>query len=202
VGLGELHIFARDAHSAVLEALVRIAVESDLVLMIHGDVQVIDRIFAIAPQARVLWAHLGTLPVPSLLADTLHRHRDRALWVDTSVRDERIAPGGILLEEWRALFERHPERFVVAVDAFSSHRWRRYGEVVATVRTWVHALPEPLAQRLLHDNAAAMLAVRRPCAARGSAGSAVVSTVVSAVVSAASAAAALPTCSPESRPGK
>ncbi len=160
VGIGELHLFARDAGSLVLEALVRLAVERNLVLMIHGDVEVIDRIFAVAPTARVLWAHLGTVPVPGLVDETLIRHRERALWVDTSVRDERIAPGGVLQGEWRALFERHPERFVVAVDAFSTNRWRRYGEVVASIRTWVDTLPLPLARRLRHDNAAAMLAGR------------------------------------------
>jgi len=47
------------------------------------------------------------------------------------------------------------------VDAFSTHRWGRYGEVVASVRTWLDTLPAPLARRLRHDNAAAML-----CAAR------------------------------------
>lgn len=160
VGIGELHLFARDAHSPVLEALVSLAVERGLVLLIHGDVDVIDRIFALAPTARVLWAHLGTVPEPGRVDDALARHRDRALWVDTSVRDERIAPGGVLQPAWRALFERHPERFVVAVDAFSTNRWRRYGDVVATIRAWVDTLPAPLARRLLHDNAAAMFGGR------------------------------------------
>ena len=161
VGIGELHLFARDARSPVFEALVGIAVEQGLMLMIHGDAEVIDRVFALAPTARVLWAHLGTVPLPGLVDDTLSRHRNHALWVDTSVRDERIAPAGVLLDEWRGLFERHPERFVVAVDAFSTQRWKRYGEVVTTIRTWVDGLPPALARRLLHDNAAAMLE-RRP----------------------------------------
>jgi hypothetical protein len=166
VGIGELHLFARDALSPVFEALVGIAVEHGLMLMIHGDVEVIDRVFSLAPAAGVLWAHLGTVPVPALLEDTLTRHRDRALWVDTSVRDERIAPGGVLLDEWRTLFERHPERFVVGVDAFSTQRWRRYGDVVTAIRTWVDKLPPPLARRLLHDNAAAMLASLKPSGQR------------------------------------
>jgi len=159
-GLGELHLFARDAHSPVFAALVDIAVAHDLILMIHGDAEVIDRLFALAPAARVLWAHLGTVPVPALVDAVLTRHRGRALWVDTSVRDERIAPDGVLLDEWRALFERHPERFVVAVDTFSTNRWQRYGEVVAAIRTWLDTLPPPLAQRLRHDNAAEMLRAR------------------------------------------
>jgi hypothetical protein len=160
VGIGELHLFARDAGSPVFAALVALAVEHDLILMIHGDVAVIDRVFTLAPTARVLWAHLGTFPVPELVDDTLVRHHDRALWIDTSVRDDRIAPDGVLLPEWRTLLERHPERFVVGVDPFSTQRWQRYGEVVATIRRWVSGLPAPLARRLLHDNAAAMLAAR------------------------------------------
>jgi hypothetical protein len=161
VGIGELHLFARDAGSPVFEALVHIAVAHDLVLMIHGDAAVIDRIFALAPTARVLWAHLGTWPLPEVVDETLTRHQGRALWVDTSVRDERIAPEGVLLDAWRQLFERHPDRVVVAVDAFSTQRWQRYGAVVAAIRTWVDGLPAPLARRLLHDNAAAMFARRQ-----------------------------------------
>lgn len=156
-GLGELHLFARDAGSPVFADLVRLADERRLVLMIHGDVEVVDRVFALAPRARVLWAHLGTVPEPALLDDALARHRDRALWVDTSVRDERIAPGGVLRAEWRELFERHPARFVVAVDTFSTRRWERYGEIVSAIRTWVAMLPPPLARRLLRDNAAVMM---------------------------------------------
>jgi hypothetical protein len=160
-GLGELHLFARDAGSPVFAALVQLAAAQQLLLLIHGDAEVIDRVYALAPQARVLWAHLGTVPLPEAVEAVLQRHPGRALWVDTSVRDERIAPGGVLEPAWRALFERNPERFVVAVDAFSTQRWQRYGEVVAAIRAWVDTLPPPLAQKLRHDNAQAMLAGRR-----------------------------------------
>lgn len=161
VGLGELHLFAPQAGSPVFAALVRLAAEHRLILLIHGDAAVVDRAFALDPQARVLWAHLGTEPEPDAVDAVLQRHVGRALWVDTSVRDERIAPGGVLLPSWRALFERHPERFVVAVDAFSTRRWGRYGDVVAGIRTWLDGLPPALARRLRHDNAAALLATAR-----------------------------------------
>jgi hypothetical protein len=76
------------------------------------------------------------------------------LWIDTSVRDERIAPHSTLLPAWRALFERHPERFVVAVDTFSVNRWQHYASVVASIRQWLEPLPQPLKGNLLHANAA------------------------------------------------
>lgn len=156
-GLGELHLFARDAGSPVFARLVQLAAGHGLVLLIHGDAAVIDRTFELAPEARVLWAHLGTFPVPDLLDAMLEKHGGR-LWIDTSVRDERIAPEGVLLPEWRALFERHEQRFVVGVDAFSVNRWRHYGEVVARIRAWTDDLPEPLRGNLLRDNAARLFA--------------------------------------------
>ena len=159
-GIGELHLFARDAQQPVFEQLVRLAAARKLVLMIHGDPAVVAHAFAIAPDVRVLWAHLGTQPQPSLLAAMLARYP--GLWIDTSVRDERIAPDGRLLPQWRELFERHPQRFVVAVDTFSAHRWQHYEAVTAQVRSWVEPLPQPLKANLLHDNAARLFDAFRP----------------------------------------
>jgi hypothetical protein len=151
-GIGELHLFAGDAHQPVFAQLVRLAAANKRVLMVHGDAEVVEQAFAVAPGLRLLWAHLGTDPRPDLLAAMLARHP--GLWIDTSVRDERIAPGGRLLPEWRALFEAHPERFVVAVDTFSVNRWQQYDAVASHIRSWVEPLPQPLKNNLLHDNAA------------------------------------------------
>ncbi|MCU0809824.1 MAG: amidohydrolase [Thiobacillaceae bacterium] len=156
-GVGELHLFAADARNPVFERLVRIADAHRLVLMIHGDEEVVSRAFELAPEIRVLWAHLGTQPQPQRLARMLDRYPQQ-LWIDTSVRDERIAPGGRLLPEWRALFERYPDRFVAAVDTFSVNRWQQYEAVVRQIRAWVGTLPEPLRSNLLHDNAARLFA--------------------------------------------
>ncbi|TNF59419.1 MAG: amidohydrolase [Burkholderiales bacterium] len=152
-GIGELHLFARDAGNGVYAELVRIAHRHGLMLLIHGDEEVVDRAFEIAPDVRVLWAHLGTVPEPARVARMLERHAGRALWIDTSVRDDRIAPKGRLLPEWREVFEAYPDRFVVAVDAFSTGRWHRYGEVTRQIRQWVGGLSPELQERLLWRNA-------------------------------------------------
>lgn len=150
-GIGELHLFARDAENPVFAELVRLAAAHELVLMIHGDPAVVRQAFALAPGVRVLWAHLGTEPRPEILAGMLERYPN--LWIDTSVRDERIAPDGRLRPEWRTLFLRHPERFLVAVDTFSTNRWLHYAEVVGQIRAWVEPLPEAVKAKLMHDNA-------------------------------------------------
>jgi Tat protein secretion system quality control protein TatD with DNase activity len=157
-GIGELHLFARDAGSPVFAELVRIAATHNLMLLIHGDPEVLDRAFEIAPTVRILWAHLGTVPEPAAVDRVLQRHANKALWVDTSVRDDRIAPAGQLLPEWRQLFLAHPTRFVVAVDTFSAHRWGRYGEVTTQIRQWVAGLPPSVQERLMWRNAEALFA--------------------------------------------
>ncbi|MFP5505068.1 MAG: amidohydrolase family protein [Gammaproteobacteria bacterium] len=153
-GLGELHIFAEDRASPVFRRLVELAAARDLPLLMHADPEVIDTLFAIAPQATVLWAHAGTEPRPALLAEYLERYP--RLSVDLSVRDERIAPEGQLAEDWRALFLAHPERFLVGVDTFSVNRWRAFDSVAARIRAWLAQLPPEVAAQLAYGNAAAL----------------------------------------------
>lgn len=153
-GIGELHIFAEDRHSPVFRRLVEIAVQRDLPLLIHGDPAVIDALYAIAVDATVIWAHAGTEPQPPLLAEYLTRYP--RLFVDVSVRDERIAPGGRLAEDWRALFLEHPERILVGVDTFSVNRWRAFDAVAARIRAWLAQLPPEIAAQLAHGNAIAL----------------------------------------------
>jgi hypothetical protein len=159
-GIGELHIFAERRHSPVFRRIVMIAAREGLPLQVHGDPAVIDSLYDIAPQQSVIWAHAGTFPCPELLADYLRRYP--TLRVDLSVRDGRIAPDGVLAEEWRQLFLDFPERFLVGVDTFSVKRWERFDGVVETMRAWLAQLPPDVARRLAHDNAAELFAADRP----------------------------------------
>lgn len=153
-GIGELHLFAEDRHSPVFRQLVEIAARRELPLLIHGDPAVIDALFGIAADATVIWAHAGTEPRPSLVADYLTRYP--RLFVDVSVRDERIAPDGKLADDWRALFLAHPGRVMIGVDTFSVERWRSFDAVAARIRAWLAQLPPGVAAQLAHGNAAAL----------------------------------------------
>jgi len=152
-GIGELHIFAGDRHRPVFQRMVQIAAQRQLPLLIHGDPAVIDTVYDIAPAQPVAWAHAGTFPYPDLVTDYLERYP--ALRVDLSVRDDRIAPGGQINDDWYELFIRFPDRFMVGVDTYSPSRWREFDLVVATIRNWLEQLPGDVARRLAYDNAAA-----------------------------------------------
>jgi hypothetical protein len=150
-GIGELHIFARQSRSPVFRRVVEIAYEHGLILQVHGDPPVIDVVFEYAPDVVVIWAHAGTFPFPEFIAQYLDRYPN--LFIDTSVRDGRIAPEGELAANWRALFTEHSDRVVVGVDTFSPNRWRRFDEVTDEIRGWLDQLPEEVARKLAYENA-------------------------------------------------
>jgi len=150
-GIGELHIFAQHRHSPVFHQLVNLAARHELPLLLHSDPAVIDIIYEIEPGVTVIWAHAGTYPYPDLLADYLQRYR--RLYIDLSVRNERIAPEGMLGDEWYNLFLRYPERFLVGVDTFSMQRWQEYGKVAGAIRNWLSQIPPDVAGRVAFGNA-------------------------------------------------
>jgi hypothetical protein len=156
-GIGELHLFAPQRHSPVFGAIVDLADQHRLPLQLHTDPATLDAVFDRAPGVTVLWAHAGAYPYPPLLRDYLARYP--RLYVDLSVRDGRIAPGGRLDPEWELLFIEHPDRFLVGVDTFSANRWETYGEVAGEIRGWLAQLPPEVAEALACRNAARLFGV-------------------------------------------
>lgn len=151
-GLGEFHIFAKDKKSPVLKRVVALAVEHNLMLQVHGDAEVIDEIFLLAPSVTILWAHMGTQPEADFLRAVLQRHPER-LYIDTSVRDKQLLTNGGLSDEWKALFIDYQDRFLVAVDTFSVNRWQTFDLVVKDIQQWLSFLPESVAKKLAYENA-------------------------------------------------
>jgi hypothetical protein len=154
-GVGELHLFAEHRHSSVFRDIVILATQHDLPLLMHADPAVIDRLFEIAPNATVIWAHGGAYPYPPLLGDYLNRYPN--LYVDLSMRNERVAPNGILNPEWELLFMDHSDRFMVGIDTFSTSRWERYGEHIEETGLWLNQLPAEIKDRIGYQNVRKLL---------------------------------------------
>lgn len=157
-GLGELHLFAPTRHSPVFLRLVDLATARGLPLLVHSDPAVIDALFAHQPDATVIWAHAGAYPYPDLLADYLARYP--RLYVDLSVREERLTQDGVLRDDWAWLLMRYSDRFMIGVDTFDDARWQRYGEVAGAIRAWLAQLPEEVADAIALRNAQRLFSVR------------------------------------------
>ena len=151
-GIGELHIFAHDRHSEVFRKVIALASAKQLPLLIHCDPAVIDKLYEIAPKQQVIWAHAGTFPYPDLVWDYLRRYPN--LLIDVSMRDERIAPDGIVDDDWYELFVTYPNRFMIGVDTFSTARWHMFNSAVETIRNWLAQLPDEIALQIAYGNAA------------------------------------------------
>ena len=151
-GIGELHIFARDRQSKVFKEVIALASAKQVPLLIHCDPAVIDTLYEIAPKLPIIWAHAGTFPYPDLVSDYLHRYP--YLMIDVSMRDERIAPDGIIDDDWYELFVTYPNRFMSGVDTFSITRWQMFNSAIRTVRNWLRQLPDEIALQIGYLNAA------------------------------------------------
>lgn len=156
-GMGELHLFAKDRYSPVFKRIIELAQQHKLPLLLHTDPAVIDSVYESAPGHPVIWAHAGTFPYPDLIADYLLRYP--ALRVDLSVRDEHIAPNGIIKDDWYDLFIRYPDRFMIGVDTYSLSRWQKFDDVVKKIRDWLQQLPNDIAERLAYRNAADLFGI-------------------------------------------
>ncbi len=150
-GVGELHIFAGERRNPVFLQIVDLATARQLPLQMHADPAVIDALFEHAPEAKVLWAHAGAYPFPPLLRDYLERYP--GLFIDLSVRDQRIAPDGELDPSWEWLLLEYSDRFLVGVDTYRTERWGAYAEVASQIRHWLAQLPEEVAEAIAHRNA-------------------------------------------------
>lgn len=152
-GIGEFHIFKQDAYSPVLAKAITTAQQKNLMIMIHGDAEIVDQIFKLAPNTTVIWAHLGTHPTPESLSQVFKRHPTH-LYMDTSVRDKLfVTATGQLKPEWKAFFIQHQDKLLAAIDTFSTQRWLNFDKAVSNIRLWLEQLPKPVAEKIAYQNA-------------------------------------------------
>ena len=149
-GIGEFHLYDGRVNVPAVRRLLALSVERQLVLNVHGEPGVIRKILTIEPGIRVLWAHAGLRTHPRLVGEMLELHRN--LWAELSHRAD-IAPDGLLAPEWRALFERFPDRFMLGSGTYTNDFWFRYNLTLSRTREWLRQLRPALAERIAHQNA-------------------------------------------------
>ncbi len=155
-GIGEFHLFDdSDARSAPVRRVVALAVARDIVLHVHTGAGPVRTLFAIDAKVKVLWAHAGMSTPPEVIGELLDRYS--RLSADVSFRAADIAPGGSLDEAWRALFLRHPDRFMIGTDTYVTGRWDTYGGLIEEHRRWLAQLPGDVARAIAYGNAVALV---------------------------------------------
>jgi predicted TIM-barrel fold metal-dependent hydrolase len=156
-GIGEFHVHGRAADTPVLKDIVDFSVAKGLVLHAHSDDEAIEILFRHNPKARVIWAHTGFgLPLERV-EEMLKKYP--ALWGELSYRSG-IADASGLSAEWKALFARHPTRFLTGSDTWVNERWSSYPSIMGGYRRLLGELPKDVAERVAWKNAAELFGLK------------------------------------------
>jgi predicted TIM-barrel fold metal-dependent hydrolase len=161
-GLGEFHLYeSRNADGPTARRLMQLAEQRGLVVLAHVDDVAIEKLFAHAPNARLLWAHtgIGGAPIERVRA-LLQRHP--TLRGELSYRPGLTEGDGRLSPAWRALLTEMPERFLVGSDTWINARWEGYEGLMREARRWLGELPPAVARRIAWDNGAALFGLPAP----------------------------------------
>ncbi len=161
-GLGEFHLYeSAQADGPTARTLMRLAAARDLVVLAHVDDVAVEKLYAHAPTAKMIWAHtgIGGPPIERVRA-LLQRHP--TLLGELSFRPGLTDGNGGLSAPWRALLAEMPQRFVVGSDTWVNERWESYEGIIGEARRWLADLPEPAARRIGWENAATLFGVSAP----------------------------------------
>lgn len=151
-GIGEFHIYGKAAESDWVKKIVDFAVERNLYLHAHCDEEALLILFRHNPKARIIWAHTGFSVAPARVAELLDQHKD-ALWGELSYRGGITGGDGKLTSDWRNLFARYSDRFLLGSDTWINERWFGYDSIIKEYRGWLAQLPPDQARRIANGNA-------------------------------------------------
>jgi len=139
----EARNFARDItvplDSPAGHALFKLSEETGTAFQIHYEAEdvllpVLETMLARYPKAQVIWCHLGLVRYPernktygpAYVASLITRFpglhfdlavpRPESIYRPSGARDSTLFQGGRLGDEWKALLEKFPERFLAASD--------------------------------------------------------------------------------------
>lgn len=157
-GIGEFHIYGKQAASPWVKKMVDFAVAHDLYLHAHCDEEALRILFAHNPKVKIIWAHTGFSVPPARVADLLDKYP--ALWGELSYRSG-IAEGGKLAPAMRDLFTRYSDRFLIGSDTWIDQRWAGYDGIMRAYRGWLAQLPPEHAQRIAYGNAEGLFGPRK-----------------------------------------
>ena len=149
-GIGEFHLSGQAAAASQVKFTVDFAARHALYLHAHADDEALEILFRQNPKAKIIWAHTGFSTTPEQVEAYLQRYP--GLWCELSYRYGIIDAGGRLTPEWKRLFEKYPDRFLVGSDTWVNERWDSYASIMGGYRHWLAQLPSDVAERIAYRN--------------------------------------------------
>jgi hypothetical protein len=150
-GLGEFHLSAGQAGDPVIRGFADLARRHNLFLYAHTDAAGMEALVTRYPQVRFLWAHAGLGDPFEAVARVVEQHP--SLLSELSLKYE-VSSGGTLDPRWTELFLKHPDRFMVGTDTWTTSMWDRLPSAQADIQRWLAQLPRDVAEKIAFRNAA------------------------------------------------
>jgi hypothetical protein len=150
-GIGEFHIYGNTAQAPLVKQVVDFAAARNLYLLAHCDEAALLILLAHNRSAKIIWAHTGFSTPTRRVRELLETNPE--LMGELSYRGGISEGGGKLAADWRELFARHSDRFLLGSDTWINERWFGYDTIMQTYRGWLAQLPEEQAKRIAHGNA-------------------------------------------------
>lgn len=151
-GVGEFHLYeSSNARGEVAAKVVRFAAERGLYLHAHCDADTIEILFSHDRRAKIIWAHTGFSVSAGRVQELLEKYP--ALWGELSYRGGITDGSGKLTPEWKILFSRYADRFLLGSDTWINERWFSYDTIFREYRNWLAQLPRDQAAKIAHGNA-------------------------------------------------
>jgi predicted TIM-barrel fold metal-dependent hydrolase len=171
---GEAHIrqvsrkIDRSPADPAFVKLLEVAARHRVPVVIHQEldpkaVAALEAALKAAPSATLVLAHAGSA-APATLESLIARHKN--LVVDLSGMHFQRTPAlatetGPLDPAWKAIIEKHPERFVIGIDVWAARLFEP--AMLDRLMTWTRRILGELspaaAERVAHRNAAALFGV-------------------------------------------
>ena len=148
-GIGESHFGAEDVDALTVRRIAELAKARGLFLQCHIDETTVEKMLTTYPDVKILWAHAGMSSTAATVARLVDRYP--MLWVELALRTD-VASDGTLDPEWRALFVRRPDRFMVGTDTWTTSRWEVVRQATAAVQQWLSQLPRDVAEQIAWKN--------------------------------------------------
>ena len=156
-GIGEFHLYSADSgNTEIVKKIVNFAVDKNLYLHAHTGDDGVEVLMRHNPRAQIIWAHTGFGLSADRVAAMLTKYPK--LWGELSYRSGIVDGSGKLTAEWRGLFERFPDRFLLGSDTWVPERWASYSDTMAGYRKWLDQLPPKIAAQIANGNAKALFA--------------------------------------------
>ncbi len=156
-GIGEFHIFGKDADAPYMVQIARLAKSRDLWLHAHSDEDAIERILRHAPGVKLIWAHTGMSTSLDKVESMFAQYPN--LVGELSFRSD-LEQNGSLNPQWKRLFLRYPDRFVLGTDTWVTSRWDDVPQLVAFYRRMLSELPADVAERIAYKNGLMMFGLQ------------------------------------------